>query len=137
MEKSADLKSTLYSFWDRALQILIRSFENEAVTSRRENVFPNSVSQEPKSNLLVHPGPEGRLPNVSPARKGWGSNGLMMIPSAVGAAHTGFSPHDPVIRSLIFYSVRSALIGSTLAARLAGTALAANATKATPNKANR
>jgi hypothetical protein len=35
------------------------------------------------------------------------------------------------------YSVRSALIGSTLAARPAGTALAANATAATPATASR
>jgi hypothetical protein len=45
---------------------------------------------------------------------------------------TGINP-----KASSFYSVRSALIGSMLAARLAGTALAANATKATPTTANR
>ena len=39
------------------------------------------------------------------------------------------------IRSDSLYSMRSALIGSTPAARAAGTALAANATKPTPTTA--
>ncbi len=41
------------------------------------------------------------------------------------------------ILSLSLYSVRSALIGSTLAARPAGTALAASATTATSTTASR
>jgi hypothetical protein len=45
------------------------------------------------SDLPYRRGPEGRPPNVSPARKGWVS--IIVIPSAVGAAPCALSCATP------------------------------------------
>jgi hypothetical protein len=101
----------------------------------------------PSTSLVIPTGASLRSPRIS-------HNNADLLPTRPGVIHAnGSYPEHPGLKretwaiDLIFaaatersaghYSVRRAVRGSTLAARAAGTALAANATKATPINARR